>query len=161
MKMETNKKRKLIEVYPGKEGRESECLFKNPEKRLRFVDFARIEGNRNEADLSSFELEVKKKLACVPSPYDELVRQEEEAEQERKERGLQIKLGLLARKAKLSPQERNCYELLYVEKLAEKEVRKRLGVSGSHLCHLKSSIEQAMREAYLKSQGKEDAKEAL
>ena len=57
-----------------------EYPWDRPEKRVRFVDFQRIEDNRNENVLTPYELEVKKAIACVPSPYDELVRQEEESE---------------------------------------------------------------------------------
>ena len=146
--MKSLKKEKVVEKFPGKEVGKSEELFNNPEKRLRFVDFRRIEENRNQEELSSYELEVKEKLACVPSPYDELVREDEEEALALKERSEQIKLGLLARKAKMSPQERACYRLLYVEKLAEPKIRKLLDISQSHLWHLKSGIEQAMKKAY-------------
>jgi hypothetical protein len=146
-KMKNLKKEKIVEKFPGKKAGQSEDCFNLPEKRLRFVDFRRIEENRNEEGLSAYELEVKEKLASVPSPYDELVRVEEEEELAQKERSDQIKLGLLARKAKMSPQERACYRLLYVEKHPEPKVKKMLGISKSHLSHLKSGIEQAMRKA--------------
>lgn len=126
-------------------------LWDSPEERIRFVDLQRIEDNRYGEPLSPFEIEVKKKLGSAASPYDELARKEEDEEKELEERSLRSKLAHLVQTAELSLQERECYELLYVERLAAEEVLRRLGISHSHLCHLKKRIEETLVKTYRKS----------
>ena len=147
LEMEERKKERLVDKFPGKEADQSTDVWDLPEKRLRFVDFQRIEDNRYEEELSEYELAVKRKLGCVPSASDIMIREENEREDERKERNRMRKLRRLAEEARLSPRQRACYELLYVKRLAEEEIQAILGISQSRLCQLKDEIEHALLQA--------------
>lgn len=149
--MEERKKPKLVDQFPGKEAHETRSGWSIPEKRLRFVDFERIEDNRNEEELSSYELEVKEKLACVPSARDLMIQREEEKRKERRNRDQMNRLKRLVETAPLTPQQRSCYELHYLEKLSDLEASKRLGVDRTRLAHLKKELEEALIKTYLRS----------
>ncbi len=131
--------------------RESLIWFESG-RTVKSVDFQRIENNSNSGvPLSIFELEVKRKLASSPSPYDELVRIEEEEVLEEKEHAQRTKLGLLALRANLSPQEQACYTFFYEMKYSDETVQKRLGISQSHFCHLRDRIQAKLIKTHRKS----------
>jgi hypothetical protein len=142
----------------GRKGRDERYEWDIPEKRLRFVDFRRIDDNRNEQGLTPYEQEVKEKLASVPSPYDELVRIEDEEELELKEQALKEKMAALVSNARFTPRQRECYELLYVEKISEEKVEEQLGITQSRLAHYKKEIEEVLVKTYQKSLNPQRAK---
>lgn len=130
------------------EGNEKPYPWHVPEKRLRFVNLLRIEENRNEHPLTSYEQKVKDKLATVPSPADELIRQEDEEQIAAEERSERAKLALLVKRARLSPKQKACYGLLYVEKVSNEEVAKRLHVKLSRVYELKQQIETQLKKTH-------------
>lgn len=149
--MKNSKKQKQLEklIREGKrDERESLIWFKSG-RTVKSVDFQHIENNPyGTAPLTPFELEVKEKLASAPSPFDELARIEEEEEMEREEHRSKTKLGQLAQKASFSPQQRECYELLYVHKVSDRTARRRLGITNVRLCQLKKEIQESLKKAH-------------
>ena len=90
--------------------------------RLRCVDFNKVEDAWGLEDLSTFELEVKEKMAAVPSPLEQLMEKEDREE-------LRRALGKLAKGAGLSPREKVCFRLLYVEGMSVPDAAEKLGLS--------------------------------
>ena len=155
--MNRPEKKKIVRTNL-EDGRGDSLLWFESKKRIRNVDFHRIENNPNQDVLTPFELEVKSKLASVPSPYHELARLEDEEHLAKTEQSLKTRLGILVSKAKLTAQQRVCYEFLYVQKLPELEILKRMGITQVRLSQLQLKIEAALRRAYQKQQGKSQIK---
>lgn len=152
--MEKQWKPKVVEAHPGKEEKESLIWFEKG-RRTKHADYHRIENNPEQEVLTPFELEVKEELASVPSPYDELARIESEDELAMNEYKRNAKLGHLAHKAKLSPLQRACYQLVYMDRISEEKVLERLGVSRARLWSLKKSVEIAILRAHQKEKSRE------
>lgn len=115
--------------------------------RTREIDFMRIEDTMHGQPLTHFELKVKKKIACVPSPYDEIARKEEEEECFEE---VQRKIEDLIRKARLTAMQEACYRLVYVEVLPDKEIAKRLSLGVRNVAKLKQSVLKALKRVHEK-----------
>lgn len=158
--MKNSKKQKQLEklIKEGRQDDRESLIWFRSGRTVQSVDFQRIENNPNgTSPLSPFELEVKEKLASAPSPFDELARQEDEVALEHEEISLRAKMAHLIRGTKLSPRQKRCYELLYLDRLADKEVQKKLGISQSRLSHLKREI----KDALIKSHGERRSRQPL
>lgn len=104
----------------------------------------RAEDTLHGQALSSFELEVKERLACVPSAAEEWTAREEEEE---KNERIKSVLSNLIKKAKLTSKQKTCYELIFVEGLSDKEAAKHLSISGGRLRWLKIQVLKAIQRA--------------
>lgn len=101
----------------------------------------RVEDTQVATPLTNYELKIKEKIACVPSPYDLFARKEDEDEAtELVRRQLD---GLLA-KAAFSPKQKIGYELLFVEQLSHEEVALRLGITKRNVRRLRQQIIKAL-----------------
>lgn len=113
------------------------------------VDFMRAEDAYDIGALSKLELEVKEKLASSPSPYDELVAKEEEPEKEREAQRIEVlrtKLHELARKAGLSQGQKECFRLLFVERLSIADSAEQMGVSLRRIRLFQQQIESKIKK---------------
>lgn len=118
-----------------------------PRTRLRFVDLMRVEDTLSGQKLFPFELEVKQKIASVPSAYQAL---EEAEEKEEKREGARRKLACLIDKAELTPNQLACYQFVYVEELTDKEIANRLSISERGVRRLKQSVIDSLKRSYEK-----------
>ncbi len=136
--MATNKESKNIKIKEA-----SDTCFEppRPRTRIREVNFMRVEDTQGQV-LSAFELEVKEKIACVSSPYEELAQKEEKKEKREKAKRT---LAKLLKSTKLTPNQKTCYELSFIEELPDSEVAARLSVSASRVRSLKSSVISTFR----------------
>ena len=101
----------------------------------------RVEDTMHGVPLTAFELKVKEQIARAPSPYDLLSQKEDEAFQnETVKRQL---AGLLA-KAKLTPRQKVCYRLIFMEQLSHEETAVRLGIAKRNVRRLQRSILKAL-----------------
>lgn len=130
----------------SKQGKERRYVWGSTH--VHYVDFLKIEDSGNAEALTEFELKVKEKLACVPSPYDHLVRPELEAEEENRLKSLRAKLSHLVSLAEFTSLERRCYELFYLEKLSDKEISKRLNITLRRLTFIKIAIEKELKRVH-------------
>ncbi len=115
--------------------------------RIREIDFMRVEDTMCNRPLSAFELEVKEKIACGPSPAEELISREE-AEENGK--SLRSTLERLIRLANFTSNQAACYELIYGEELSDEEAAFRLRISRGRLRWLKIGIVKALKRAHQK-----------
>ncbi len=114
-------------------------------RRVREVDFMRVEDTQHEKPLGPFELEMKKKIASAPSPRDLLIEKEEEKEREDQRRLAGERLDSLLRKANLTPNQKACFELLYHEGLSDVEVARKLSVSRERIRLHRRAILKALK----------------
>ena len=138
--MSTNKQNE--EEYKNNAEEELEEHPKKERARTRSVDFMRVEDTMQQHPLSHFELKVKEKIACSPSPYEQIARKEDE--EEKNEATLRTLAGLLE-KARLTPKQKACYQLVFMEQLSDKEAAKRLDLAERNLRGLKQSILKALK----------------
>ncbi|MDP2629278.1 MAG: sigma factor-like helix-turn-helix DNA-binding protein [Candidatus Harrisonbacteria bacterium] len=124
---------------------------KHIKSRTREIDFMRIEDTMHGQPLTHFELKVKAKIACVPSPYEEIARKEDE---ESKSEQIQNTLNELVEKA-LTPKQKAWFHMVYVEELSDREIAKRLNVTDRRVCYLKADTFKAFKRAYEKQQIKQ------
>jgi len=114
----------------------------------------RIEDTMPRQALSHFELEVKAKLACVPSAAEECVTREDAEEKNEKVRSV---LTNLIEKAKLTSRQKACYELIFVEELSDRGAAQRLSITEGRLRWLKIQIVKALQRARQNEIFREDA----
>ncbi|HOW59121.1 MAG TPA: sigma factor-like helix-turn-helix DNA-binding protein [Candidatus Omnitrophota bacterium] len=145
--MEKNAKEDVSGAHPAKEEQESLVWFEKG-RRSRNADYHRIEHNPYQEELTPFELEVKENLASAPSPADELARIEAEDELAAEERSRDSRLRHLAQKAKFTPMQRACYQLVYVDRISEEQVQQKLGINQNSLWYLKKRVEAAILKAH-------------
>ncbi len=134
-----------------------EELEEHPKKiktRTRSVDFMRVEDTMHGFPLTHFELKVKEKIACALSPYDQIARKEEEDEQNEL---VQRKLAGLLEKAMLTPSQKACYQLVFMEQVSDKEAANRLVLSERSVRRLKKSILEAFKQVLEKQRIKQIA----
>lgn len=115
--------------------------------RTREINYMRVEDTMHGQPLTHFELKVKEKIACVPSPYDEIARKEEEEERSEE---VQRKIEDLIRKARLTAMQEACYRMVYVEMLPDKEIAKRLSLGVRNVAKLKQSVLKALKRVHEK-----------
>ena len=126
---------------------------KRIKSRTREIDFMRIEDTMHGQPLSHFELKVKEKISCVPSPFEEIARKEEE---ENRSEQVQNTLNELVEKA-LTPKQKAWFQLVYVEELPDEEIAKRLKVTERRVRQLKAATLKAFKRAYEKQRVKQMA----
>jgi len=119
--------------------------------RTREIDFMRVEDTMHGQPLSHFELKVKAKIACVPSPYEEIARREDE---ESRSEQVQTTLNDLVEKA-LTPKQKAWFHLVYVEELPDREIPKRLNINERRARALKTATLKAFKRAYEKQRIKQ------
>jgi len=135
-----------------KSAEEVECEKpKRIKSRTREIDFMRVEDTMHGQPLTHFELKVKEKIACVPSPYEEIARREDE---ESRSEQVQNTLNDLVEKA-LTPKQKAWFHLTYVEELPWQEIAKRLGITERRVRQLKAATLKAFKRAYEKQRIKQ------
>ncbi len=118
--------------------------------RTRAVDFMRVEDTQGQT-LTHFELKVKEKIACVPSPFEELARKEDE---ENRSEEVRNTLRDLVEKA-LTEKQKAWFHLAYVEELPDFEIAKRLGVTKRRVSSLRAEALNAFKRVYEKERLKQ------
>lgn len=123
--------------------------------RVREVDFMRVEDASIQDALSPFEMEVKNKIAGEMPLRREALDAEELRIKERLARVFKGKLKKLISKGVLTNRQREFYELFYVEKLSDREIAKKMGVSRVRVRKLRWSLKEALKRAVKKDKEKE------
>ena len=113
--------------------------------RIRPVDFMSVEDTMHGHALSPFELKVKEKIAAAPSPVQEWIKREEAQE---RNQTVKNALSNLIQKAKLTPRQKACYELVYLEELSDGEIAEKLCIAERNVRRLKRSVFKALKRAH-------------
>jgi len=108
--------------------------------RIREVDFMRVEDTASGQELAPFELEIKDEIASAQSPFEELASQEKREGENQLKRISKYKLSCLIRRTKLTPLQVECYRLIWLKGLTEREAAKKLGFSRSRVRNIKQTI---------------------
>ncbi|OGW69658.1 MAG: hypothetical protein A2036_01755 [Omnitrophica bacterium GWA2_50_21] len=134
----------------GKTTNESEDFLETKKKRrarVREIDFMRVEGSLQDDPLHPFELEVKKRIADASSPLHEIVERETQEEQRMILRVTRNKLTWLLKEVALTAKQREYFELLYIQKLSNEKVAKKLGVTSSTVRRMMQDVPKALHKA--------------
>lgn len=121
-----------------KDGRECKKV------RIRSVDFAKVETKGQWLTHSPFEMEVREKLAGVPSASDLLVQEDDRV---RRLIGVRTKMSMLIRRSNLTDREREYYRLIYVDGLTVSEVAQAMRVRVGTVRWVKNMIAQKLGAA--------------
>lgn len=130
------------------ENNAQEVQDEKPERiksRTREIDYMRVEDTLHGQALTHFELKVKEKIACVPSAYDQIARQEEEEERAAE---IRRKIEDLLKKARLTASQEACYRMVYVEMLSDSEIAERLSLGIRNVAKLKQSVLEALKRVH-------------
>lgn len=115
-----------------------------PRTRVSPVDFMRVEDTMHGCPLTHFELSVKEKIACAPSPSSELMERED---QERRIQEVRNTLAALVQNAKFTQRQKVCYELIYLEGFSDREAAEYMRLSEVRIRRLKLPIFKALKRA--------------
>jgi DNA-directed RNA polymerase specialized sigma subunit len=105
----------------------------------------RIEGTVHDQPLSSFEREVRQKLASAPSPLEVLIQREEESQREKEMRQSMKRLRALIKSAQFTPKQKLCYRLIFVEGRSVRECALFMNVSDARICRMIEMIKLALK----------------
>lgn len=126
---------------------ESNSTKSSKRTRVREIDFMRVEDASTRDGLSPFEMEVKNRIAGA-KPLEKRI---EEIEERQIKSGLTLafreKLQKLLSKGVLTKRQRDLYELLYVQKLTDPEIAKRMEVSRVSVRKLRWALKEALKRA--------------
>lgn len=130
-----------------------EILKSRFQSRIRSVDFIRIEQAASTDKLSSFEVEVKGKLASDKTPRTDLLQKEEDENQEM----LIEKVYEIAGRIRLTRQQRRCFYLIYQKNYSLRRTARKMkitpGTVQEHVSDMLGKLKEAVARG-LKGNGK-------
>ncbi|MDP2646547.1 MAG: hypothetical protein Q8P24_16530 [Desulfobacterales bacterium] len=121
-----------------------------PRTRVRTVDFMRIEGTVNNQPLSTFELDVREKLAVSASPLNFMIQQEDEALRDEQRHEAKQTLKELLKAAHLTRKQLWCYRLVFREGRTIRDTALLMKVSDARICTMVEGIKTTLKRTAAK-----------